>query len=58
MKLDKTQRAEVARLWRACQRIAAAECRARGIYGDLRRDIIDKAILQTIAAVAEPVNRR
>ena len=52
MKLDTTQQAEVAKMWRDCQRIAAAECRARGIYGDLRRDIIDKAILQTIAAVA------
>lgn len=52
MKLSTTQQAEVAKLWRDCQRIAAAECRARGIYGDLRRDIIDKAILQTLAAVA------
>ena len=52
MKLSTTQQAEVAKLWRDCQRIAAAECRVRGIYGDLRREIIDKAILQTIAAVA------
>lgn len=52
MKLSIIQQAEVAKLWRDCQRIAAAECRARGIYGDLRRDIVDKAILQTIAAVA------
>ena len=52
MKLSTIQQAEVAKRWRDCQRIAAAECRARGIFGDLRRDIIDKAILQTIAAVA------
>ena len=52
MKLDTMQQAEVARVWRDCQRIAAAECRARSIRGSLRRDIIDKALLQTITAVA------
>lgn len=52
MKLSTIQQAEVAKAWRDCQRIAAAECRARGIGGDLRRDIVDKAVLQTIAAVA------
>ena len=52
MKLSTIQQAEVALVWRDCQRIAAAECRARSIGGDLRREIVDKAILQTITAVA------
>lgn len=52
MKLDNIQQVEVARVWRDCQRIAASECRARSIRGDLRREIVDKAIVQTITAVA------
>jgi len=52
MKLTTEQQADVAKVWRHCQRIAAAECRTRSIQGDLRRDIVDKALLQTLTAVA------
>jgi hypothetical protein len=52
MKLTEEQQQHVASVWNQCQRIAAAECRARGLRGDLQRDIIDKALLQTLSAVA------
>ena len=53
MKLSAEQQNEFEKVWRDCQRMAAAECRSRLIYGQLRRDIIEKAILQTITAVAK-----
>jgi hypothetical protein len=53
MKLSAEQQDEFEKVWRDCQRMAAAECRSRSIHGQLRRDIVEKAILQTITAVAK-----